>query len=150
MVDTVARSESGISLTDTVLINSVIWIRSLADDERNPSRRMVEDLIPMATAGHFAFQEKVVGNRAELLAILDSVASSPQAGLRPILHFDCHGSATDGILLKPANEFCDWRKLTAQLRTINVATGNNLCCVFGTCFGMWHATHLRLSQPAPC
>ena len=149
MVDTVARSDIGISLTDTVLINSVIWIRSLADDEINPSRRIVEDLIPMATAGHFAFEEKVVGNRADLLTLLDSIGTSAQAGLRPILHFDCHGSAADGILLKPTYEFCDWGELTAQLRNINVATGNNLCCVFGACFGMWHATHLRLSQPIP-
>ncbi|NIJ09340.1 hypothetical protein FHS31_002972 [Sphingomonas vulcanisoli] len=149
MVDIVARSDSGISLTDTVLINSVVWIRSLDEDELNPSRRMIEDLIPMAAAGHFAFEEKVVTSRTELLVLLDAVASAAQAGLRPILHFDCHGSAAEGIFLKPANEFCDWAELTARLRIINVATANNLCCVFAACFGMWHATHLRLSQPAP-
>ena len=149
MTDTITRSESGISLTDTVHINSVIWIRSLGDDELNPSRRMVEDLTPMAIAGHFGFEEKVVGNRAELLSLLDRVVSAAQAGLRPILHFDCHGSAVGGLFLKPTDEFCGWEELATQLRAINVATGNNLCCVFGACFGMWHATQLRLSQPAP-
>lgn len=103
----------------------------------------------MATAGHFAFEEKVVRNRAELLSLLDSIASSASEGLRPILHFDCHGSATEGLHLRPANEFCYWEDLATRLRVINVATQNNLCCVFGACFGMWLATHLRLSLPAP-
>ncbi|WP_434403378.1 hypothetical protein [Sphingobium sp. DN12] len=149
MVDTVSRSPSGISLTDTVLINSVIWIRSLGDHELNPSRRMVEDLTVMANAGHFAFEEKVVRNRAELFILLDSVASAASTGLRPILHFDCHGSAADGLHVRPANEFCSWGDLAARLRVINVATQNNLCCVFAACFGMWLATQLRLSLPTP-
>jgi hypothetical protein len=145
----VTRSKEGIYLTDTVDINSVIWIRSLGDDELNPSRRMVESLTPMATAGHFGFEEKVVGSRAELLRLLNIVASAASEGLRPILHFDCHGSAANGLLLKPTGDYCGWGVLAAQLRAINVETRNNLCCVFGSCFGMWHATELRLSQPTP-
>ena len=149
MVDTATRSQSGINFTDTIHINCLVWIRSLADDELNPSRRMVEDLTTIAFSGQFGFEEKVVRNRVELLSLLESLVSAVQAGLRPILHFDCHGSAVDGLLLKPANEFFGWEELAKHLRGINVATGNNLCCVFGACFGMWHATQLRLSQPAP-
>lgn len=149
MGDTISRSASGISLTDIVFINSVIWIRSLGDNELNPSRRMVEDLTVMANAGHFAFEERVVRNHTDLFSLLDSIASSASEGLRPILHFDCHGSATDGLHLRPANEFSSWEDLAARLRAINVATQNNLCCVFATCFGMWLATQLRLSLPAP-
>ena len=147
--DHVTRTPAGITLTDTLHINSVIWIRSLDDDEAGPSRRMVEDLLPMATAGQFAFEEHVVTARADLALLLGNVAEAAGRGLRPILHFDCHGSADDGLLLKPANEFCGWAELATHLRAINVATQNNLCCVFGACFGMWHATQIQLSLPAP-
>lgn len=70
MGDTISRSASGISLTQAVFINSVIWIRSLGDNELNPSRRIVEDLTVMANAGHFAFEERVVRNHADLFSLL--------------------------------------------------------------------------------
>ncbi len=140
---------NGITLTDTLLVNSLLWIRSLGVDELNPSRRMVEDVEPLAAAQGFGFEEHVVGDRAEMLALLAEIATRAAAGLRPILHFDCHGSRADGLLLKPSGDYLSWAALADALRAANVATANHLCCVFGVCFGLRMSFELRLSKPSP-
>lgn len=139
----------GITLTDKLEISSLLWIRSLGEHELNPSRRMVEDLETLTVAGEFVFEEHVVGCRADMLALLGDIARRADKGLRPILHFDCHGSRSEGLLLKPSGEYLDWRALADALRSVNVATANNLCCVFGVCFGLHMSFELRLSEPSP-
>lgn len=139
----------GITLADTLLVNSLLWIRSLGADELNPSRRMVEDVEPLAAAQGFLFEEHVVGDRAEMLVLLADIAARAAGGLRPILHFDCHGSRDHGLLLEPSGEYLGWAALADALRAVNVATANHLCCVFGVCFGLHMSFELRLSRPSP-
>lgn len=139
----------GITLTDTLLVNSLLWIRSLGANELNPSRRMVEDVEALAVAQGFVFEEHVVADRAEMLTLLGGVAVRAATGLRPILHFDCHGSRVDGLLLKPSGDYLSWAALADALRAINVATANHLCCVFGACFGLRMSFELRLTKPSP-
>lgn len=139
----------GIILSDNLAINSLLWIRSLGAHELNPSRRMVEDLQTLAAADGFTFEEHVVECPEDLLALLGNIARRADEGLRPILHFDCHGSRSDGLLLEPSGEYLDWPRLADGLRAVNVATANNLCCVFGVCFGLHMSFELRLSKPSP-
>lgn len=139
----------GLTLGDTLQVNSVVWITSLDEDERNPSRRMVEDLAPLAAAAEMRFEEVAVDDRAGLLQALADLAEQAAQGLRPIVHFDCHGSAEHGLQLRPSGEFLGWSELVGALRTLNAATGNNLCCVFGVCFGLHMSKQLRLSLPTP-
>jgi hypothetical protein len=139
----------GLTLGDTLQVNSVIWITSLDEGERGPSRRMVEDLAPLATAADMRFEEVAVGDRAGLLSALSVVTDDAGRGLRPILHFDCHGSAEHGLALRPSGEYLAWGELVDALRMLNSATRNNLCCVFGVCFGLHMSRELRLSLPTP-
>lgn len=143
------RAMEGLTLGDTLQVNSLVWITSLGEHERNPSRRMMEDLAPLATAAEMRFEEVVVGHRDGLLRALADLADQAVRGLRPILHFDCHGSAEHGLELRPSGEFLDWGELVEALRTLNAATGNNLCCVFGVCFGLHMSKQLTLSLPTP-
>jgi hypothetical protein len=53
------------------------------------------------------------------------------------------------LLLKPSDEFLSWQELADALRPINVATKNNVCCIFGVCFGLHFSFELRLSKPSP-
>lgn len=140
---------NGLTLTDTLVVDSVIWIRSLGDDELGPSRRMAEDLSILAATGGFAFHEFAVRDRAELLQLLNGIVHRAADGLRPILHFDCHGSRADGLFMKPSGEYLSWAQLADALRSVNVATSNNLCCVFGVCFGLQMSLALSLSKPSP-
>lgn len=139
----------GLTLGDTLEVNSVVWITSLGEHERNPSRRMVEDLEQLAAAAEMRFEEIVVEGREGLLAALAGLADQADRGLRPILHFDCHGSAEQGLELRPTGEFLGWSDLVEALRSLNAATGNNLCCIFGVCFGLHMSKQLTLSLPTP-
>ena len=137
------------TLSDKLLINKIIWIRSLDNNEIGPSLRMVEDLEQRAANGGFAFEELVVDDRKSLCIVLNDLAIQAESGIRPILHFDCHGSRDEGLYLKPSGEDFSWEELVIALRKINILTENNLCCVFGVCFGLRLSMSLELSKPTP-
>jgi hypothetical protein len=140
---------NGLKLEDKLEINTIIWFQSLGDDEVGPSNRMIEDLDALAFKGGFPVERVIVRNRQEALDAFADIAERSARGLRPILHFDCHGSKTHGLLLKPSGEFLSWQELADALRPINVATRNNVCCIFGVCFGLHFSFELRLSKPSP-
>jgi hypothetical protein len=110
---------------------------------------MVEDVEQATRAASHAFNELVVGSREELMRALSRIAAEARLGLRPILHFECHGSRDQGLLLSPSGEYVSWDDLVDALREINIATANNLCVVFGVCFGLRMSLSLRLSLPSP-
>lgn len=139
-----------INVTNTFNVNMIVWLRSLPEGELGPSRRMAEDIETLARAGGpFAFEEIVVGSAAELVTALSALATRCRAGLRPILHFDCHGSEHAGLALAPAGDHLSWTALATALREVNVAADNNVCCIFGVCFGMHLSTTLSITEPTP-
>lgn len=140
---------NGLRLEDKLEINTIIWFQSLGEDEVGPSNRMIEDLDALALKGGFPVERLIIQHRREALDALAKIAERAAHGLRPILHFDCHGSKTNGLLLKPSDEFLSWQDLADALRPINVATRNNVCCIFGVCFGLHFSFELRLSKPSP-
>ena len=139
----------GLKLEDKLEINTFIWFQSLGPDEVGPSNRMIEDLDALGLKGGFPVERLIVQNRQAALDALAKIAARSVRGLRPIMHFDCHGSMNDGLLLKPSGEFLSWQDLADALRPINVATRNNVCCIFGVCFGLHFSFELRLSKPSP-
>lgn len=138
-----------LQISDTLQINKVLWLQSLPETELGPSRRINEDLESLASAEGLAFEQIAVPDRATAFSVLDRIADESAAGLRPILHFDCHGSVQNGLLLAPSGDHLSWKDLAARLRAINVATQNNLCCVFAACFGLYIGKEVELSKPAP-
>lgn len=145
----VAPSGTALTISDVLQNNAVVWIRSLPEAELGPSRRIVEDLEDLTRAEGQAFREIVVADKAELMAAFAEVAKLADEGWRPILHIDAHGSADEGLLLAPSGERATWAEVIAALRTINVATGNNLVCVFALCFGLHLYKEVSLSEPVP-
>lgn len=143
------QSNDALHVIDRVEVNTVIWLRSLPEAELGPSRRMTEELEALAQQGGCLFEQIVVGDRREMLDALASIADRCARGLRPVLHFDCHGTRDKGLLLAPSGESLGWSKLAEALRTVNVAARNHVCCVFGVCFGLHLSLSLRLSEPTP-
>jgi hypothetical protein len=135
-------------IVDTLYVNRIIWIRSLIESELGPSLRMSEDLAMLAVNGGIEIEEVSIEEREALLELFETLADRAKQGLRPLLHFDCHGSAEEGLLLANG-ERLDWDTLADALRRINVATGNNLVCVFAACFGLHLGKALTLSKPTP-
>lgn len=139
-----------IDLVDKFAVNTIVWLRSLPEDELGPSRRMVEDIEALAErGGPFKFEEIVVCSASEMLTALATLAARCRGDLRPILHFDCHGSEELGLLLAPSGDRIGWAELTSALREINIAAENNVCCIFGVCFGMYLSTALSVTEPTP-
>lgn len=136
------------TISETLQINAVIWIRSLPEEQRGPSNRIIEDLIPHCVMNRLHFEQHEVKTTQELDLILSRTASAAVVGLRPIIHFDGHGSPDHGLRLS-ATESYSWPRLADQLRIINRATQNNLSCVFATCYGYHICRQISLSQATP-
>jgi hypothetical protein len=69
--------------------------------------------------------------------------------LRPVLHVDAHGTVADGLLSAPSGERMGWAEIIEVLRDLNVATRNNLVCVFALCFGLHVYKQVSLKKPVP-
>lgn len=142
-------SSNAITISEPVLVNATIWVRSLPEAEHGPSRRIVEDVEPLTAREGQVFELIDVGDRAAFFAALQGIAAWSRAGLRPILHLDAHGHADRGIRLAPSGEAVSWEEVAEALREINIATGNNLVCVLGLCFGLHLYKILTLRKAVP-
>jgi hypothetical protein len=138
-----------LKLENSIDINTIVWFQSLREDEVGPSNRMVEDLEGLKVKGGFPVERIIVHNRQEAFDAFANLVERADAGLRAIIHFDCHGSKSDGLLLQNSGEFLSWGELADALRPINVAAKNNVCCIFGVCFGLHFSFELRLLKPSP-
>lgn len=130
-------------------VNSIFWITSLRPDERGTTRRVHDDLLPYLNSIGLPFREFSPQSAAEVLAMLDAIASAATGGTRPLIHFDAHGNATRGIYIAASGEFVSWIHLIDRLRKINIATRNNLCVISAACFSLNAIRPLRITQPCP-
>ncbi|MGV4878256.1 hypothetical protein [Acetobacter indonesiensis] len=110
------------------------------------SRRTSEDVRMWVLRSGIDFEEHDVHDRRALIDKMDDIA---KRGSRPILHFDCHGSAESGLFLEPSGEYLSWHALADALRPININTGNNLVCIFGVCHGFFASGEMSLVQETP-
>jgi hypothetical protein len=80
---------------------------------------------------------------------LGQIAQQASGGLRPIIHFDTHGSAVAGIHIAASNQNVMWAQLVEWLRPINIATGNNLGIVSAACFSMHIYEAISVEKQCP-
>jgi hypothetical protein len=130
-------------------INAIVWITSVPRDEKGASRQMAESLQDLALAGGFPVFEHEVQTSQELFVLLADLAVEAKNGLRPIIHFDTHGNPDKGIYLEPSGDWASWPDLMDALRSINVATANNLVVVFALCYGLELYKLIELAKPVP-
>ncbi len=121
----ISYSGTALTISETLQTNAIAWIHSLPKGEMGPTRRILEDLEGLASAGGFRVFEYAVGDRAELEKAFNELTSSAEQGLRPVLHVDAHGTVADGLLLAPSGEQVEWADVIELLRKLNVATENN-------------------------
>ena len=67
----------------------------------------------------------------------------------PILHFECHGSKSDGLEFANGSTL-SWEDLSKELTKLNIATNFNLLVVFSACFGGYFLGEIKAISPAPC
>ena len=134
---------------DTLELNTIIWIQSLPKDEQGPSTRIKDDLSALINISKYKFIEKNVVTKDALLALLNDIAKHAILGCHPVLHFDMHGSKNDGLLLAPSGEHVSWAELANSMREINIATHNNLCCIFATCHALNFVRSTEICKATP-
>lgn len=135
------------NITEHFELNALIWVRSLPEDELGPSGRITDDVDNLCRQHSFTFKEVIVGNKSDIASTLRKLVNNVKDGLRPIIHFDSHGSKEHGLLLAPSGEYFSWPELAEALRTINVETSNNLICVFSVCYGCGSVYAIELMKP---
>lgn len=135
--------------TSTAKINSLFWITSLRNDEVGVTRRVLEDLEPLCASRQLPFEQFAPATASDLLVTLDVIAERATHGMLPIIHFDTHGSANEGIHIVQSGQNVSWASLVEKLRTINRITGNNLCVVSCACFSFHVVSELDINQTAP-
>ncbi len=145
----ISVSQTGFTISETLQTNVIVWIHSLPDPEMGPTRRMIEDVEGLIALGGYQLFQRRVTSKAELLAFLNELVDDAETGARPILHFDMHGTVDEGLLLAPSGERVSWAETVEALRKINIATQNNLVCIFALCFGLRSYLEVRLRHAVP-
>ena len=145
----ISYSEAALTISETLQTNAIVWIHSLPEQEMGPSRRILEDLDGLAITGGLPVFAHAVRNRAELSDLFRQLTASAEQGLRPVLHVDAHGTVAEGLLLAPSGERVGWGEIIEDLRALNVATANNLTCIFALCFGLHLYRQVSLKRPVP-
>jgi len=141
------QSPYGLFISETLQVNAIVWVQSLPEDETGPSRRILEDLSGAAGFPVFVYP---AGSSAELESVFDEITERARSdGLKPIIHIDAHGTADEGLLLAPSGDQTPWASILDYMRRLNVATENNLVCVFALCYGMHSYCQVSLSKPVP-
>lgn len=90
-----------------------------------------------------------VTNSGELRHALDKIEALVRDGVKPIIHFECHGSAQGGLQIGDCQDMVGWDVLEVLLRRINLASGCHLGVVMGVCHGLYAITPIRIQRPAP-
>ena len=72
-----------------------------------------------------------------------------RTGTGPILHFDMHGSKEKGLEIAATGERVPWPDLVKKLQAINRATGNNLCVISASCFGLHAIMQIKIIETVP-
>lgn len=130
--------------------NSVIWLSSLPDSEDGPTRRMVEDMESLKDEISIGFQHIQVTSAIHLRELLKELAlHASEHGMRPLLHFDMHGSKEEGLYISQSSEYIAWNELYTNLQVLNKASGNNLVVIGAACFGLRSIMPIKLDKPAP-
>lgn len=145
----ISYSDTGLTISETLQTNAIVWIHSLPEQDMGPTRRILEDLEGLASVGGLPISVYAVRNRAELSELLVQLTAMAEQGLRPVLHVDAHGTVAEGLLLSPSGERVGWSEIIDDLRALNVATANNLTCIFALCFGLHLYRQVSLKRPVP-
>ena len=130
-------------------VNCLFWITSLAENEKGVTRRITEELESFYAGIGLVWEIKEPQSAQEFLLVLDEIGRRAEAGWKPIFHLDTHGLADRGVKIHATGEFVSWPVLADKFRTINIATGNNLCVVSHACFSFHIVRELDVKKPTP-
>jgi hypothetical protein len=134
----------------SVEINTVVYISALEESERGSSRRLKEDLAPLARGSDGLYFHYFDAESAEALGrYLAFLAARARTNRwRPLIHIDAHGDEHAGLRVG-RDEFVSWGELVAAFRAINAETENNLIVALAACEAFHLIKNISLFDKAP-
>jgi hypothetical protein len=118
----------------TLFIDSLIWIRSLPDEQMGPSERMLEDVETYCHTNKIGLITYEIHCKNGFKSAFKNIKEFiTQHNITPIIHFDIHGNKDEGLLIYPSGEYLNYEDLNRYLREINQIIDNQLVCIFATC-----------------
>ncbi|MEE4957058.1 hypothetical protein V2K54_13340 [Pseudomonas alliivorans] len=147
------KSEPGMSqrmqLNTTFSYNQIFWIRSLPGKDVGLSNRIFDDVSSAFRSKNREITLFEINSSKDLTDLLDTLIYESHFGLKPFLHLDMHGDKGKGLHIAKTNEFVAWSLISKKLRTVNSATGNNLCIIGAACYGLTLLKHVDLRAHTP-
>lgn len=130
--------------------NSVIWVRSLAQNDIGLSKRITDDIQSFSDRIRLDFKVVDISSAQDLKNVLHELdLKSRKFGMRPLLHIDMHGNKSTGLYIDRTKEHVPWATVVEDLRKVNISTGNNLCVVGAACYALHAIFSLKLDEPVP-
>lgn len=131
-------------------VDSIYLVSSPRRGEEGTTRRLVDDLAAVCSAnGAIGFLHTSINSKVGLFDFCRDLTNEIDRGSKPIIHFDMHGSADEGLEIGATGELVDWVSLIEILRPINVKLSNRLFVVMTACHALNIIRYLALSKPAP-
>ncbi|KAB0650288.1 hypothetical protein [Burkholderia diffusa] len=137
--------------TSNFLNSHVFIIDGLTFGELQTGRQLYEDLLDLGynEATSAAVEYRRVASSGELLQALGEIAEYARLGCKPIIHFECHGDADEGLQIGDSRDTVSWEAIEPLLRRINLASKCNLGVVMAACYGLYAITPLKIHRPTP-
>lgn len=138
-----------INIQSSATVNHVVWVTSLSDNEKGVTNRIFEDTESYLNSKGICLEKVEPKNADELRQFLKGLADKAEEGLKPIIHFDVHGTAERGLHIHCSNEYISWHDIVSLLRDINIKTENNLCVISFACFSFELIRKIDLAKASP-
>lgn len=146
--------------------NKIIIIQSLSPEhEQSPLgrpgpvlydtiKRILDDLkLAHVIDGGVDCDYIKVNSKAEWASLSQTLIEESRTGLRPILHFVCHGDKIDGMSIweDSVHQYTEvlWGDLYSLFREINYNTHNNLFVSMCVCEAFWSMINLLSDERIP-
>ena len=133
-----------------ISLNAIIQIISLPDSESGPAIRLSEDLEILCCGNDYLYRCYKIYSKFEFMrSMFEIIDVCYRLSCHPILHFDMHGSAINGLKLSGTGEYVTWTELRDWLRTINSKTQCNLMCIFAVCHAFKMILNVEITKLTP-
>lgn len=135
-------------------VNTLYLITSPRSGEEGFARRIIEsvnDVLNEVGGGElqYLFKHGIVNNQDDFISALDRISLDIIGGMKPMIHFDMHGSQEKGLEVGPTGEFIDWQKVYTCLRILNEQLNNELVVVITACNGLHLIKSISVEKAAP-
>lgn len=130
--------------------NTVCLVTSPRAGEEGVTRRLLEGISDVSNnGGGFKFTHYQLKAGDGFFQALEEVFYAIDDGVRPIIHFDMHGSQEKGLEIGSSGEFIDWESFVEAFRILNAKLCNELVVLITACHGLHAILPIRFEETAP-